>query len=540
MRKPTLKNRILCLLLGAVLCIAAGFMAGCVEGPGVNDASETGSVRPAGESDSGSETGSGNETWSESHEELETMTPVIESDPVEAGNCSDLMTDSRSFAVVDDDGALFIGKNMYKAYRPASITKVVTALVTVESVSLDNKVVIPEAAVAEGVGIMSSGVRPSFKPGETVTVRDLLYALILPSTNSAGNILACHVAGSVPDFVEMMNDKMTELGLTHSHFANPHGMDAEGHYSCAYDMAVVLSAACQNPALKTILGAHSYAIPATEYTGIRSMNNTHAILSGAEPSTGAFAGKTGYTNGAKSTLLTAFERNGKRFYVCTMNSDEGLAPLDTKNVADYAYARYNGTLTSLEAFPHELTVVAEDANGLTVRYSTELNAVSARVVFWDLKTGTSTAVFVNNTPVGRNAECRITPPKKGSYAIQVFAQSASGKERPIQTAFLFDGQVNAEGLGTWNGQTFIFDSLGMLRTGAIETWDGCYYANADGGIGKGFIGQFYAGADYKIISGWFTAGGQTFYAQADGRLAKGKLIVDGVLHTFGDNGLLID
>lgn len=469
-----------------------------------------------------------------------TVAPTAEPvEPKEAGNCADLRADSLSFAVVDDDGNLFLGRNMYAAYRPASITKVLTALVTVESVSLDNEVVIPEEAVTSHLAIYSSGVRPSFKPGERVTVRDLLYALILPSTNAAGNILAYHVAGSVEAFTAMMNDRMAEMRLTHSNFVNAHGLDEEGHYTCAYDMAMVLREAVHNETLKKILSTLSYSIPATEYSGVRSMNNTHTMI---QSYAGVFAGKPGSTYGAKGTLLTAVERNGKRFYICTMHTDEGLATVDTENIIEYAYARFNGTKTTLKPFPHEIRIVAEDESTVTVRYSTEHNAASARIVYWDLRKGTSSAVFINGTPVGQNVEYRFAVPAKGSYALQVFTKSAAGVEQPVQTAFLFDGQVNpADGFTDWNGQRFAFNGNGMLRIGAVELLNGeCYYANADGGLAKGFIGQFYAGPDYKLVSGWFEYGGHKFYAQADGRLVKGKMIIDGVLREFTDAGMLIE
>ena len=535
MSPRSLKKRIA--LLSALLLSAALF--GCAEGKPSQGTGTPGNTDPWQDTSESHryETDEHGETIEVSVDP--TDSPDVPLDPKEAGSCSDLRTDSLGFAVVDDDGNLFLGRNMYEAYRPASITKVLTALVTVESVSLDNEVLIPEEAVASHLAIYSSGVRPSFKPGEKVTVRDLLHALILPSTNAAGNILAMHVAGSIEAFTEMMNDRMAEMGLTHSHFVNAHGLDEEGHYTCAYDMAMVLREAVHNESLKKILGTLSYSIPATDYAGIRSMNNTHTMIHSYP---GVFAGKPGSTYGAKGTLLTAFERNGKRFYGCTMHSDEGLAALDTQNIAEFAYARFNGTKTTLQAFPHDIKIVAEDESSVTVRYSTEHNAARARVVYWDLRKGTSSAVFHNNTPVGQNVEYRFNVSQKGSYAIQVFTVDAAGKEKPVQTAFLFDGAVNpADGFTDWNGQRFAFDGKGMLRIGAVETMDGhCYYANADGGLGKGFIGQFYAGPDYELVSGWFEYGGQKFYAQADGRLVKGKMIIDGVLHQFTDGGMLIE
>ena len=103
------------------------------------------------------------------------------------------------------------------------------------------------------------------------------------------------------------------------------------------------------------------------------------------------------------------------------------------------------------------------------------------------------------------------------------------------------GKCGEEGISGAADVDFAFDGNGMLRIGAVETMDGhCYYANADGGLGKGFIGQFYAGPDYDLVSGWFEYGGQKFYAQADGRLVKGKMIIDGVLHQFTDGGMLIE
>ncbi|MBR5738627.1 MAG: serine hydrolase [Lachnospiraceae bacterium] len=495
------------------------------------------SARPSDASNPASPTGSSEDPTET--EPTDAAYPTLSpGDPKEAGNCSDLITDSKAFAVVDDDGKLFLGKNMYEPLAPASITKVLTALVTAESVSLDNRVVVPEEAVTEHLGVMSSGVRPSFKPGETLTVRDLLYALILPSTNSAGNILAFHVAGSVEAFVQMMNEKVAELGLTHSHFMNPHGLDEDGHLTCAYDMAVILRAAVKNDNLRKILGALSYTIPATEYAPARQLYNNDGLVNQSVPLAGVYAGKPGSTNLAKGTLVTAIQRNGKHFYVCTLCSDEGYSGTDTCNITEYAYARLNGTKVSLKPILYDLSIVSEDESGATIRYKTAYRIVSARIVYWNVARGTGSAVFRNSAPADAVNDVRLSISEKGFYHVQVFYTDQNGKEEALQGEFLFDGKLNPAGRVDWNGHAYILDERGFVRTGGVETTEGCYYTNSSGALLSGFVGQFYAGKDYKLVTGWITNGDQRYFYQADGRMATGKLIIDGVLYTFSDNGVL--
>ena len=455
------------------------------------------------------------------------------------GNCDDLCVDSEAFCVLDDDG-IFLGKDIYEAYRPASITKVLTALVTVECVSLDNEIVIPEAAVRDHLGVLSSGVRPSFRPGELVTVRDLLYAMLLPSTNAAGNILAFHVAGSIEAFTEMMNRKVKELGGKNSNFMNPHGMDEDGHYTCAYDMALVMRAAAQQPELKKIMGTQSYRIGPTEYCSTRWVNSSCGLTNGNYVIQGVYAAKPGKTALAGTSLVTAVERNGKHFYVCTLHSDEGLNMADTRNVIDYAYARYTGVKTTLWPIPHNLKILREDDNGVLLSYQIENRASNVRVVFWDLKKGTASAVYGNHCPDGKENTYLLKFPYKGSFALQVFAANDEGVENFTEEYVLYDGEIQEMGINVVNGKRYAINPLGFLYTTIAETPFGCYGMYTDGEICRGFVGDFFAGEDGRLVSGWVTYGGKKYYFQGDGRMARGRILIGGKLYEFNENGVLIE
>ena len=495
-------------------------------------------TEPVSESEMTEET-DGSEAES-TEQEVETV-PQAEEMPKLYGSDS-LATDSGSYCAVDETGTVVIGKNELMPKEPASITKVLTALVAVEMLPLDEKITIQEADVSQNLDIMSSGVYPSLKPGEELSVRDLLYALILPSTNAAGNVLADYMAGSIDGFAEMMNAKAASLGLTHSHFSNPHGLHAADHYTCAYDMAMILKAAMENPALAEILGATQYSIPETAYAPVRGAVMGHAMVNGSFPCEGVIGGKSGYTAFAGNTLVTAVERNGKRLYVCTMDSDEALSNYDTDNVIRYAYACLNGTEPMLHAIAHNAEVLGADETGMDLYFEVDNLADSARIVFWDMYQGTATAQEIHFSAPAHEVRYHLNLPYKGTFMLQFAATGKSGTESIIGTSLLYDGYIYDSGVTRWNGQDYVIGERGFLRNTAIETKDGdCYYANADGAIGRGFVGgRFYAGADGKLVSGWIEVEGNRYFCQADGRLATGALIIDGVLHHFADYGAMID
>ena len=460
---------------------------------------------------------------------------------------SDPETDSSAYCVIDDAGNIILAKNPHAHLQPASMTKVLTALVVAESVSsLDEEVTVSEKA-ASGVTIMSSGMKPSLKPGEVFTVRELLYALLLPSTNAAANVLAEHVAGSNWAFAELMNTKCASLGLSDSHFLNPHGLDQDGQYCSPYDMAMILRAAVQYSELRTILGATDCTLPATDYAPARTFQTGHQILRGDIKNNGAFAGKSGWTIGANATLVTAYQRAGQKIYVCTMNSDEQLHFVDTANLADKAYDILKGTATTPLPLIHDLTVSSADAGGITVSWSYGSGVVKGRAVLIDNSIGTAAAEFTDFGAVSQGPQSmRIPLNNAGIYLVQIFGSNARGQENVAFGYVLFTGQGKPDsGIFTFNRRDYWVNRRGFIQRGVIEAASGVYFGDMNHFylIYEDFVntdGQvYYAGAQGKLLSGWQTIGGKMYYFQADGRRVSGKYIIAGELREFSDSGVLV-
>lgn len=453
---------------------------------------------------------------------------------------STLGVDSAAYCVLRNDGQVLIGRNDLKAYAPASITKVLSALVVMEHVNLSEKVTIQESSVTYNLETMSSGVYPSFKPGETVTVEDLLYALILESTNAAGNILADYVAGSTAAFAEMMNQKAKSLGAVNSHFVNAHGLDQEGHYSCAYDMTLILRAAFSYDPLRVILQATKYTIPATEYTPSRTIYMGHQIVNGTRYFPKIVAGKPGWTVNAQGTLLSVYEGPDAWYYICTMCSDNGNQYEDTLNLAEFASASVEGREPVLTPLAHNMTITSVDDTGVDLYYNVENGGVSSRIVYWDLLKGTSNAIFGPDAGVKPTMGVHLSLPYHGAFQVQIFVTDEAGEERGLSFFVLYTGRRNAEGIKDWNGKQYIIDENGLLKYGGgVSVPEGHYYVSSDGTIAHGFCGRFYAGEDGQIMTGWITAEGATFFCQADGRIATGTLIIEGVKYEFSESGTLL-
>ena len=182
-----------------------------------------------------------------------------------------------------DSGAVLFGKNLHETYYPASITKVLTALIVLEHCSLDEEVTFSYDAV---YNVESGSSNAGIDEGDVLTVRDCLYALLLQSANEAANALAEHVSGSREAFAELMNETAASLGCQDSHFANPSGLNDENHYTSAYDMALICRAAIQNPMFLEIDGARYYDLPPTRnYPEGSTVYAHHAMLLPSRSST---------------------------------------------------------------------------------------------------------------------------------------------------------------------------------------------------------------------------------------------------------------
>lgn len=188
----------------------------------------------------------------------------------------------------------------------ASTTKVMTALVALETASLSDTVLIGAQHMVEGSSMY-------LVPGETLTMETLLYGLLLASGNDAALAIAEHCCGSVEAFVARMNEKAVSLGLADTSFANPNGLDAQGHYSTARDMAVLTAHAMENPTFARIIST----VRAT--VGGRTLTNHNKLLTSVD---GCIGGKTGYTSKAGRTLVSCAERDGVRLVAVTLNDGD--------------------------------------------------------------------------------------------------------------------------------------------------------------------------------------------------------------------------
>ena len=204
-------------------------------------------------------------------------------------------------------GEVLYEKNPDDKMLIASTTKIMTAVVVLDKCGMDDIVeVSPDAANVEG----SSAY---LRAGEKLTVRELLYALMLSSGNDAAAALAIHVSGSIEKFAGDMNAKAKELGLENTSYKNPHGLDAEGHYSTARDLAKLTQYALKNNDFKDIVSTKTAAV------GSRSLTNHNKLLWNID---GAIGVKTGYTKAAGRILVSAVERNGASYICVTLNDPD--------------------------------------------------------------------------------------------------------------------------------------------------------------------------------------------------------------------------
>ena len=238
-----------------------------------------------------------------------------------------------------DMGQVLYEKNGDRQMLIASTTKIMTALVVLEHAAPDDVITVTPDHMAEGSSMY-------LRAGETVRVEELLYGLLLCSGNDAALALT-ECAGGLTPFVALMNEKAAALGMAHTSFANPNGLDADGHYSTARDMAVLAAAAVENPTFRRICSSRSVTI------GQRTMENHNRLLRQVE---GCIGLKTGYTRAAGRTLVSCAERDGCRLVAVTLQDGNDWA--DHAALYDYGFrltAPRRGMQTALLRLREPLT-----------------------------------------------------------------------------------------------------------------------------------------------------------------------------------------
>lgn len=240
-------------------------------------------------------------------------------------------TGAASMALLDLNSGVFLAETNADERRPmASTTKIMTGLLIIERCSLDEVLTVP----AQAVGVEGSSVY--LYAGERISVRTLLYALLLSSANDAAHVLALHAAGSIPAFAALMNEKAAELGLHDTQFQNPHGLPADGHYTTARDLARIAAAAMQNPTFREIVTTVRYSVPQEGTGATRLFLNHNRLLSTYK---GAIGIKTGFTRSSGRCLVSAAERDGLCLIAVTLN--DGSDWRDAAALFDWGFANYS-------------------------------------------------------------------------------------------------------------------------------------------------------------------------------------------------------
>lgn len=240
-----------------------------------------------------------------------------------------------------DSGQILYEKASQEKSFPASITKILTALLFIENVSLDESITVGENVPSQ---IEPGSSQIYLIPGEVLTGEQLLNALLVESANDAAVVIAEHISGSVEAFANRMNERAQELGATHSSFVNPHGLHDENHYTTATDMALILREVIKHPELREIMVRRNYVIPATQYQETRYLwtrNDLYQSKSGPYYNENVIAGKTGFTNQSGNTLVSAAQKDGMTFVVVVLRCSGPMTYASTNALYQYAFQQFS-------------------------------------------------------------------------------------------------------------------------------------------------------------------------------------------------------
>ena len=244
---------------------------------------------------------------------------------VEYEGVTSLSIDAKSALLIDMDTEQVLYEQAADEQRyPASITKIMTALLTLEAVGrgeldLNDVITMDDAALAD---LTPDSSTAGLQAGEEITVRNLLYCLLLASANEAANALAIAVAGDIPAFVEQMNQRAQELGMSGTHFVNPHGLHSDDHYTTARDIFKMAKQAMTHATFREIVSTGTYTVPATNLSGERTLYNTNALLTSAFYPGYTYSGTIGIKTGS----------TGQAGYCVTAASQGSSRPARAKRI----------------------------------------------------------------------------------------------------------------------------------------------------------------------------------------------------------------
>ncbi len=268
------------------------------------------------------------------------------------GNIENLEIDSKAVYMVNmDNSQVMLEKNAHKKMEPASLTKIMTTLVVLEMCDNieDEMVYISNDDIFREIK-MEGGSHIALVKGETLSVKDLLYATMLPSACDAAQLLAYHFGnGNIQNFIDKMNERAAQIGAKDTTFKNPHGLNANGHVTTAYDMYLIVSQALKNERFMEIVATSSYVIPATEKSAKRNIYYSVELVNRNSSNYYRYASgiKTGFTDQAGRCLITMAQKENARYILVLMgaNLDSDPSPIktypDAINLFEHVFNSYN-------------------------------------------------------------------------------------------------------------------------------------------------------------------------------------------------------
>ena len=250
-----------------------------------------------------------------------------------------------SAVVIDSQtGAILYNKNGDKKVYPASTTKIMTAILAIENLDLNTPITASRNAIYS-TPVGSSSIY--LQVGEVMSVKNLLYGLLVKSGNEVGNVLGEAVSGSIDEFVDLMNKKAKELGCTNTHFSNPHGFHEDDHYTTANDMAKIMQYCIKNETFRQIVETQSIVLDATNKTATkRYLTNTNKMFDEDYPDMYyeyIVGGKTGFTDEARGTFVGYCSKDNKSIIVSVFDGSQDIYDgnearfVDTKNLSEYIF-----------------------------------------------------------------------------------------------------------------------------------------------------------------------------------------------------------
>ena len=265
-------------------------------------------------------------------------------------------TSAKSSALYNPDTKSFLHqKNANTRLPMASTTKIVTALIAIETLNFDEIIQVPK----EAVGIEGSSLY--LKENDELTVRDLVYAVLLQSANDAATVLALRISGNTEDFAAKMTDRVREIGAINTQFQNPHGLDANEHYTTAYDLSIIAAEALNNDTFKKIVSTYKYSFKIGDEA--RTVVNHNKLIRCYENCIGV---KTGYTKKSGRCLVSAAKKDGVTLIAVTLDDPDGWN--DHKNMLNFGFENLESVdLNKVINLPDSIPTISSDGAKIEIK-----------------------------------------------------------------------------------------------------------------------------------------------------------------------------